>query len=75
MLIKIELDQYPDRFPIRSVNKGQLAPGISMATFEVDRIDRISESYICEPIEAYEGYKAVTFIGPAGERTELIQKI
>lgn len=72
---KLELDQYDPFFGPRPGSQDQLPPGIAMTTFEADSLEGLSVEFIAEPAELYDGYVAVTFMGPAGERTELIAKI
>lgn len=71
---KLELDQYEPQFGARPVAKGQLPPGVAMTTFEADTLDDLDVEFIAPPMPLYEGYVAATFIGPAGERTELVAK-
>jgi hypothetical protein len=37
-------------------------------------LDDLSVDFITAPSALYEGYLSATFIGPAGERTELVAK-
>ncbi len=72
---KLELDQYEPQFGARPVTTGQLPPGIAMTTFEADSLDGLDVEFISPPGPLYDGYVAATFIGPAGERTELVAKV
>ncbi|MDG2320079.1 MAG: VOC family protein [Rhodospirillaceae bacterium] len=69
----IELDQYPTGTNARPCAEGQLPPGVSMASFSVDNLDSLDVNFIAEPIALYCGKRAATFVGPAGELTELIE--
>ncbi|MDG2242509.1 MAG: hypothetical protein P8L66_03345 [Rhodospirillaceae bacterium] len=71
---KLELDQYEPQFGKRPVTPGQLPPGIAMTTFEVESLYSIAVDFISPPAPLYEGYMAATFVGLAGERTELVEK-
>lgn len=69
---KLELDQYAPQFGARPGPADQLSPGVAMTTFEVDSFKDLAIDLIKPPTPLYDGYLAATFIGPAGERTELI---
>jgi hypothetical protein len=71
---KLELDQYDAPAGARPGPANQLSPGVAMTTFEADSLDGLSVDFIAPPSALYEGYLSATFIGPAGERTELIAK-
>ena len=71
---KLELDQYEPQFSARPVITGQLPPGVAMTTFEADSLEDLNVEFIAPPMPLYDGYVAATFIGPAGERTELVAK-
>lgn len=71
---KLELDQYAPQFGARLGPADQLPPGVAMTTFEVDSFKDLSIDLISPPAPLYGGYLAATFIGPAGERTELVAK-
>ena len=70
----IELDEYPVGIPPRSCADGQLPPGVAMTSFNVDDLDAVDLAFISEPVVAYDGRRSATFIGPAGELTELIEE-
>lgn len=72
---KLELDQYEPQFGARPGPADQLASGVAMTTFEADSLDNLAVDFITPPAPLYEGYHAATFIGPAGERTELVTRI
>jgi len=71
---KLELDQYDAPTGARPGPENQLSPGVAMTTFEADSLDDLSVDFITAPSALYEGYLSATFIGPAGERTELVAK-
>lgn len=71
---KLELDQYNAPTGARPGPANQLSPGVAMATFEADSLDDLSVDFITPPSALYEGYLSATFVGPAGERTELVAK-
>ncbi len=70
----IELDEYPEGSGPRPRAQGQLPPGVAMTTFNIDDLDAVDIDFISEPITAYDGKRTATFIGPAGELTELIEE-
>ena len=72
---KLELDQYEPQFGARPGPSDQLPPGVAMTTFEADSLQNLAVDFITPPAPSYEGYHAATFIGPAGERTELVARI
>ena len=72
---KVELDEYEDRFKIQKVSKESLPPAISMVTFEVTNLDLFNLDFIDHPTELYPGFKSGVFLGPNGERWELLSKI
>ena len=72
---KLELDQYDPPSGARPGPADQLPPGVAMTTFEVDSFDGLNVDFIAPPAPLYEGYHAATFIGPAGERTELVARV
>ena len=75
---KLELDQYDPPFGARPGPADQVPPGVAMATFEVDSLENLAVDFITPPDSYasphYAGYVAATFIGPAGERTELVAR-
>ena len=44
-----------------------------MTSFSVDDLDALDLDFIGPPTVLYEGMRAATFVGPAGELTELIE--
>ena len=70
----IELDGYPESAGPRIHNEGQIPPGVSMTSFSVDDIDALDLEFITPPQPLYGTRRAATFIGPAGELTELIEE-
>ncbi len=69
----IELDEYPADTKPRVPAEGQLPQGVAMTSFECDTLDDIDVTFITDPIIEYGGKRVATFIGPAGELTELIE--
>ena len=69
----IELDGYPDAATPRSRVNEQLPPGVAMTSFSVDELDVFDLEFITPPAVLYGNQRAATFIGPAGELTELIE--
>ena len=74
----IELNGYTGGKGVRPKHEGQLPPGNAMATFSVDDLDTFGLDFIAPPAmlegQAYGGRRSATFIGPAGELTELIEE-
>lgn len=70
----IELDEYPADIGPRPRADGQLPPGVAMTSFNIDDLDAANLDFIAEPIIEYGGRRTATFIGPAGELTELIEE-
>ena len=70
----IELDGYPKTIPRRPHADGQLPPGNAMASFNVKRLDGLKVKWITPPAKLYDGKLAASFIGPAGEITEIIEE-
>ena len=69
----IELDGYPDKATERPRLNAQLPPGVAMTTFSVDDLGAFDLDFIGAPTLLYGDRRAATFIGPAGELTELIE--
>jgi hypothetical protein len=69
----MELDGYPVGFGARPHAAGQLPPGNALATFSVARLEGVKVKFIAPPQELYGKIRAATFVGPAGELTELIE--
>lgn len=74
----IELDGYPSDAVARRVNKGELPPGIALASFTVPNLDVIALEFVAPPRphrgQLYAGKRAATAVGPAGELIELIEE-
>ncbi len=69
----IELDGYPETATHRPRPDGQLPPGVALVSFSVDNLDALDIDFITNPVRAYGTMRAASFIGPAGELTELIE--
>lgn len=69
----IEIDGYPAGTPSRPRAPGQLPPAVAITSFVVESLDEIDVEFIEAPAVLYEGRRAATFVGPAGELTELIE--
>lgn len=74
----IELDQYPEGTKPRPVLPGDIPPGISIVSFEVEDLDAIPVDFRAEPGKtssaAYDGGRAGIIFGPNGEWLELIER-
>lgn len=70
----IELDGYPTSAGARQSTPGQLPPGVAMTTFSVPDLDKLDLEFIEPPQVLYGNRRAATFIGPAGELTELLEE-
>ena len=71
----IELDAYPVELSgPRPRAKGQLPPGVSMISMATDDLDAIGVSFIAPPKVLYGAGRVASFVGPAGEWVELIEK-
>lgn len=70
----IEIDGYPSSTKQRPRADGQLPPGNAMATFSVNSLDGLRVKFIAEPVKLSNGRRVATFVGPAGELTELIEE-
>lgn len=73
----IEIDGYPESATSRPRADGQLPPGNAMCSFNVNDLDEFEVNFISAPVRdsslAYGEHRSATFIGPAGELTELIE--
>jgi len=73
----IELDGYPETASPRPRSDGQLPPGNALVSFSVKQLDGLDLNFISSPVSAtslaYGEQRSATFIGPAGELTELIE--
>lgn len=74
----IELDGYSGRATARPQRRGELPPGVAMASFTVPSLDALPVQFIAAPAAhgglAYGGRRAATTRGPAGELVELIEE-
>jgi catechol 2,3-dioxygenase-like lactoylglutathione lyase family enzyme len=70
----IELDGYPPSAGPRPRADGQLPPGNAMASFNVNSLDGLKVKFVAAPAKLYGPKRAATFVGPAGEITELIEE-
>lgn len=73
----VEVDGYPAAATPRAGHTGMLPPGNAMVTLAVDRLDGLELDFIAAPAvragPLYAGRRAATFVGSAGELTELIE--
>jgi hypothetical protein len=74
----LEIDQYPAAATPRPTAPGELAPGVAMVSYVVESLERVTAPFLCPPSARsgplYQGRRAATLIGPAGERLELIER-
>jgi hypothetical protein len=73
----IEFDGYSENTTPRPRRKGELPHSIAMTSFIVRDLDALKLDYITPPAVrsglAYQGRRAATVVGPAGELIELIE--
>lgn len=69
----IEIDGYPPGLAPRAHAAGQLPPGIALVSFAVVTLDGLNLDFLEAPEALYGERRAATFVGPAGELTELIE--
>ena len=73
----IEVDDYPPAATVRPRHNGRLPPGNALVTLAVDDLDRCDAAWITPPKPRpgalYEGRRAGTTVGPAGELLELVE--
>ncbi len=73
----VEVDDYPESTTGRPRHDGHLPPGNALVTLAVESLDRCNAEWIAQPAERagalYEGRRAATAIGPAGELLELVE--
>ncbi len=73
----VELDQFPDEAIIRPQHEGCLPPGMAIVTFYHDNLDDLDVTYLTPPAarqeKPYNGRRAGTIIGAAGELIELVE--
>jgi catechol 2,3-dioxygenase-like lactoylglutathione lyase family enzyme len=73
----IEVDDYPAQTIVRPRAQGALPPGNALVTLAVDTLDGRGLDFITPPQVRegafYEGRRAATVVGPAGELLELVE--
>ena len=73
----VEVDDYPAAATPRSRHDGMLPPGNALVTLAVRDLDALDCDWIAEPAThdgaLYEGRRAATAIGPAGELIECVE--
>lgn len=73
----VEIDDYPAEATIRVRAEGALPPGNALVTLAVDSLDGRGLDFVTPPVARkgafYEGRRAATVIGPAGELLELVE--
>jgi catechol 2,3-dioxygenase-like lactoylglutathione lyase family enzyme len=74
----VEVDDYPPAATVRTAHPGRLPPGNALVTLAVDGLDRLDPAMFLVPPAAlpgplYNGRRATTVRGPAGELLELVE--
>lgn len=73
----VEVDDYPAQATVRARAEGTLPPGNALVTLAVDSLDDRGFKFITPPKARagafYEGRRAATVTGPAGELLELVE--
>ena len=73
----VELDSPDENTEVRPVQPGELPPGMAIATYYMDSLDRDDLNYIAEPTVYEEGpyvkRRAAMLRGPSGELIELLE--
>ncbi|NJS14814.1 MAG: VOC family protein [Sphingopyxis sp.] len=73
----VEIDDYPAQAKARRADPGCLPPGNSLVTLMVDNLDALALDWISPPTRQpgplYNGARAATVVGPAGELLELVE--
>ena len=73
----VEIDDYPAQADVRQRDEGMLPPGNALVTLAVDTLDGLGLDFITPPRVRddafYEGRRAATVVGPAGELLELVE--
>ncbi|MEO1167710.1 MAG: VOC family protein [Pseudomonadota bacterium] len=73
----VEVDDYPSEATARSRHEGMLPPGNALVTLAADDLDVLDCDWIVPPAARsgplYDGRRAATVIGPAGELLELVE--
>jgi catechol 2,3-dioxygenase-like lactoylglutathione lyase family enzyme len=74
----LEIDQYPAPTTARPCAAGELPPGVGMVSYVVSDLAAIKADFLTPPQvfhgSIYQGRRAATVIGPAGEYLELIEQ-
>lgn len=72
-----EVGQYPETTIERPCRDGMLPPGICMASYIVESLDKVTVDFLAPPRAyaglPYHGRRAATCVGAAGELVELIE--
>ena len=72
-----EIDQYPPAAAARPMADGMLPPGNALVTLAVDNLDALALDWLTPPMvrdgHPYDGRRAATVRGPAGELLELVE--
>jgi catechol 2,3-dioxygenase-like lactoylglutathione lyase family enzyme len=73
----VEVDGYPEAATPRAAHPGMLPPGNAMVTLAIDDLDALALDFIDPPVRRtgplYEGRRAATIRGSAGELIELVE--
>ncbi|MGF7150407.1 catechol 2,3-dioxygenase-like lactoylglutathione lyase family enzyme [Sphingomonas zeicaulis] len=73
----LEIDDFPDAAVQRPLHPGALPPGNALVTLAVDDLDTLDIAGIAPPVvregPLYDGRRALTVHGPAGELLELVE--
>jgi hypothetical protein len=73
----LEVEDYPEEAEPRSRHAGLLPPGYALVTLAIESFDKISVDWITPPTARegalYQGRRAGTISGPAGELLELVE--
>lgn len=77
-IVNNEVDQYPAETITRPKNEGMLPPGTAMVSFITKSLDNAKTTFITKPAAhkgvPYQGRRAATCIGSAGELVEMIEE-
>lgn len=75
----VEIDDYPAQTQVRRADPGCLPPGNSLVTLMVDSLDALDLDWVSPPARLtgplYNGARAATVVGPAGELLELVELV
>lgn len=73
----VEVDDYPPQARVRPRHAGMLPPGNALVTLAMPDLDACDVAWISPPVRRegplYEGRRAGSVIGPAGELLELVE--